>query len=398
MAIDYTDLADLQLSVGGAYPDRQTAINDALTRGLIWPKFVDGMADSKYVSVGLDVNQPIKLRDTNVAREYGIAEDRTWIRSDALHNLTFYNRKTDTHYVYTDDELVAAGVGGGASNFDAHAFIDLKMSKEQDAITSKWNKMDAQLAAVPDPDTMEGPLTATAIAPHSIFQVINEWTNGLPTTTPGGTAFTTHAGQSPTATGVGSNYTCVQETYSSDAFATYDTPLEALSRARRKSQYPAPRTMAEYFEVDDYRRAMILCSNLGMGAHDWLNQQGQDTWTSFGESGVPEPKHHGVPLTYWAKMDDAAIYDNGSSGLVAENSTSAVANGPRYIGCNGNFMHPVINSERFWYVDEIFRNTPAQPETWIQRYVTWWNLQWSSLRRHFHVAPKSGGSLFTAAF
>lgn len=392
MTLSASQLTDLNRAVGGAYPDRTTAMNDALDRGLLFPRLLDGMVESRYISAGLDINHPIKLADTGAAREYGIAQDRTWVREEALENLKFYNRKTDTHFVITDDELVAGGLAGGITDYNAHVFVDIKHSKEQDAITSKWNLFDDQLAAVPNAAKMEGALSATAISPHSIFQVINEDANGLPS------GFTEHAGQSPTAAGIGSNYTCVQETYSSDALSTFDTPLEALDRGRRKAQYPAPRTFAEYFERDDMRRAMILASNLGVNSWEFLNRNGQQNWEKFGEGGVYTPMHHGIPVQYWAKMDDAAIYDDGSSGLVTETDASALAQGPRFMGVNGNFMHPTINGSRFWYPDEVFRNTPDQPETWIFRYVTWWNLTWTSLRRHFHVAPKSGGSLFTAAF
>lgn len=394
-ALAQASLVDLNRAVGGAYPDRLMPINDAKSRDCLFPKLIDGMLETKWMSRGINFNQPIKLKNTNVARAVGIAEDRTWIRADNLNNLTFHHRITDTHWVALDHELIAAGVEKyGQSDFDAQAFVDLKESKIQDAITSKWDLFENQLGAVPDPTTQEGALSATAIEPTSIFTVVNEWTNGLPTTTPSGTAFTTIAGQSPTETGVSPNYTPVQERYTSEAFATFDTPLEAMDRAKRKAQYPRPSTFQQYFENPEWKRCLILAGNVGMNAWEWLNRQGQKNWEKFGEGGVYEPTHHAIPLTYWAKMDTAAIYTNGSSGLVVEGSASAQSRGPRYIGLNANFCHPVVNSARWWYPDEVFRNTPAQPDVWVFRYVTYWNLFFTSRRRHFHVAPAVGSSLF----
>lgn len=384
-------LTDLARSVGGAYPDARTAINDASNRGTgesyLWSRLLHGLTDAEYFVTGLDINQPIKFKDSGTAQSYGIGDDRMWRNIQTLENMKFYRRKVDTHFSFLDEELVDTQITS-MTDFAAQQFVDLKHSKEQDAITSGWNYLENQLAAVPDPATMEGATTATVIEPYSLFVAVNEFANGLPLYAPGGN-FTTVAGLDPTDVDITPNYTPIQETYTSEAVGTFDNPLEAIDRARRKASFGAPETFQQYYETPSLYRQVLLASNRGVAAWNFLQRSGQQNWEKFGEGGVYMPAHHGVPIMYWDPLDTVAIYDDGASGLATE--LTANVEGPRFYGINGNFLHPVINPERFWYVDEVFRH-PNNPETWVVRYVIWWCLRWSSRRRHFIVSP--GADLF----
>jgi hypothetical protein len=394
-ALTAAQLTDLSRSTGGAYPDARTAINDASNRGTgesyLWSRLLHGLVDAEYFVTGLDINQPIKFKDSGTATSYGIGADRTWRNIQTLENMKFYRRKVDTHFSFLDEELVDNQITS-MTDFAAQQFVDLKHSKEQDAITSGWNLLENQLAAVPDPALMEGATTATLIEPYSIFAAINERTDGLFLDAPGGD-FTVKAGLDPTDVDITPNYTPIQETYTQETIATFDNPLEAIDRARRSASFGAPETFQQYYETPSLYRQVLLASNTGVAAWNFLQRSGQQNWEKFGEGGVFMPAHHGVPIMYWDPLDTVAIYTDGSNGLVTETSTDASNQGPRFYGINGSFMHPVINPERFWYVDEVFRH-PNNPETWVVRYVIWWTLRWSSLRRHFIVSP-SGTGLFS---
>lgn len=385
MALSEAQLTDVIRSVGVAVKNKLTPFNDAANLGShIFGKLIGTEAQPEYWGRGTNIVEKVQFNDVGTARNIGIAEDETWTRVDNVQDLSFYNRKTEAHYVMLADELIKVGVG--TPDFDAQKFLDIKKTREQAAITSCINLIDRSLAAPPDPVTMEGALTTTAKAQASLFVPLNEWANGLPANTPSGTAYTTKAGISPTAVDVTPNYTPVQTTYGSATLSTFGTILQALSSAQRKTSYPRPTTFAEYY-ASEMRKWMILTSDMGIRAFEHLQLQGQHQWEKFGEGAVMDSTYHGVPLTYWPQMDTAAVYTDGSTGLAPE--STADIKGPRYMGLPGDLIHPWINPERFWYYDEVFRNTPSQPDQYVFRLQIWWNLKWKSLRRGFFVSPSA---------
>jgi hypothetical protein len=137
-----------------------------------------------------------------------------------------------------------------------------------------------------------------------------------------------------------------------------------------------------------------VTSTVGRTAVKFLNRDGQDVWQRWGEGGIKDVTHSGIPIYRAKQMDTATVWFDGSSANVTE--AAADMSGPRYMVINGNYMHPVCHADRFFYTDGPLRH-PNDPEAFVVRKVVWWNLVATSLRHHGLLEPGSDGMYYTAS-
>lgn len=378
----FSQLLDFIQATGEGYlRDQKDFQNDASQNTFFYGKLIDGLGDKMFVNGGQNIRRPIMFKDNGTFAEYRTGQERQWSDVNTMEKLTAYLRFADAHYTIRDQEWLLNDGGGGDNVF--HQFFDLKEQKKASAMTAMWNGIEDQLFAEPDVSLMEGD-TATAISPYSFFAHVNEYTNGLFQNN--GTTWTVKQGLDPTDANITPEYVHQSSTYSAATMGAYGTILEALDESIDDSNFEQPSSFKEYFSNPNMSRCFIVTSTVGRTALKHLNRNGQDTWERWGEGGIKDPTHNGIPVYRAKQMDTATVWDDGSS----DNTTEALADikGPRFLGVNGNFMHPVCHSDRFFYMDGPLRH-PNDPEAYVIRYVVWWNLVCTSLRHQFLVSPAS---------
>lgn len=373
------DFLDFIEATGDLYlKGRQDFQNDASQQTFFWSKLSNGLGDKMFVNGGASIKRPIMFDSNGSFAEYGNTQERTWTDNQTMQKMTEYLRYADAHFVVRDQEVLLNEGGGGDGQF--HQYFNLKEQKVGSTMTELWNGVENQLFAEPSVSLMEGD-GSTQVSPKSLFVYINEDTNGLHARN--GTTWTSKSGIAPATHTDWDHY---RDTYSSANMGSYDTILEGLDRCVDEINYEQPSSYEQYFASPAMQRCFILTSTVGRTALKYLNRNGQDTWERFGEGGIKDPTHNGIPVYRAKQMDTATVWDDGSSG----NTTEALADlkGPRFMVLNGNYMHPVCHSDRYFYMDDPMRH-PNDPEAYVVRYVIWHNLVATSLRHQALLSPAS---------
>jgi len=382
MSFSYAQLLDFIEATGeGHLKSKQDFQNDASQNTFFWGKLFGGLGDKAFVNGGQNIRRPIMFKDNGSFSEYRTGQNRTYSDVNTMEKMTAYLRFADAHYTVRDQEALLNDGGGGDNEFQQ--FFDLKNQKEASAMTALWNGLEDQLFAEPDRDLMEGD-GSTQISPYSLFTHFNEYTNGLYQNDPSGNTWTAKQGLDPTDTNMDSQYDIQRDTYASETIGSNDTILEGLDNIIDNTNFEQPSSYQQFFANPMMEKCFILTSTVGRTAIKFLNRTGQDTWERWGEAGIKDPTHSGIPIYRAKQMDTATVWDDGSS----DNTTEALADnkGPRFLVVNGNYLSPVCHSERFFHMNGPLVH-PNDPEAHVVRYVVWWNLIATSLRHHGLLSP-----------
>jgi len=170
-------------------------------------------------------------------------------------------------------------------------------------------------------------------------------------------------------------------------------------------QFRPPPTFEAYFENIVFNRQKILCSREGINLYKAALRAENDRTVTAQDAAYNQPTYAGVPLTYISELDTAAIHPAGGSGTAAKQKLSEIAGeslsltaggtengsttfhqGPRYFFVNGDYLTPVIHSNRYMEKHEVMRH-PNQPFTYVQITDSWYNVIANSRQRHGIIAP-----------
>lgn len=372
--------ADFVRSTGSAVVKSPSAmpVNLAGQRTYLWPKM---FANNGFpVGGGQDIRRKVAWRDNGSYEQYLPGAAHSWQNPQRLDDVVAQWRFSMAHMAWVDQEfLLNDRVAYGTENAIFEQFVNMRDAKEMLAYTAISNGMESALFAAPDKTRMEGTAT-TADSPYSIWAFVNEHANGLfPSYTTGG-AWTTVEGIDPTAANVNGNFTPQQVTYSTAQQDVTTNLVSGLDELFMLCEFEAPERFAQYFEDPKLNNLKIRTSRMGRRAYTTLLRGGQDRFVAGNQdASYPDPQFHGVPVSYAAAMDTAAVYANaGATALTTE--ALADIKGPRFLFLNCNYLYPVFHKARYFEKGKVSEDHSV-PDTHVMPVTTWWNLVcWS--RKH----------------
>ena len=181
--------------------------------------------------------------------------------------------------------------------------------------------------------------------------------------------------------------------------------LNAFDEMYLRLQFRPPPTFEAYFENVVFNRQKILCSREGLNLYKQALRAENDRTFAPQDVAYNQPTYSGVPLTYISELDSAKIhpklasapsnyslseYDDAAaldvSAGAAEFDAAVINPGPRYYFINGDYLTPVIHSNRYMEKHEVMRH-PNQPFTYVQITDSWYNVVANSRMRHGILAP-----------
>lgn len=390
--------ADFVATTGNSYlTSADDLVNECTKNTYVLKRFMKGADKTFSIQGGARIKDTLMLDYTETARQYQPNDTFTYSNPQSLTDWTIDWRFTADHMSWTDQEIELQSPMSMTDSSLRGLFKKLKYSKEQRLWTSTLNYMENQLWALPSNEQMEA---QGGSAVQSIPVFVNENTNGLYTTAHGlATSYTTVQTINPSTY---SRWVPQQQIYNDTTVASSAqdetgaaTPgtgvnvIQAFDRMFYKVKFDAPPTRQEYFENPKLYSQVIFTSRKGLNVYQTLLRNSQDRFTgiaSYQDPAYAAPAFAGIDLQYVAALDTAALYTNGSNGVVYEGSTSATNQGPRYYWINAQYMAPVFHSSRYLTKHEPMRPV-TQPFTTIVVTDSWWNMCVRSRQRHGIVYP-----------
>lgn len=374
--------ADFVAATGPGYVTEPTyLINDATRNTHYWGRMLDpGVAATKHVTGGESINEKAHFQGGGTFQTYKPGQSQSWTNPQRLKRIEAQWRHVIAHMTWVDNEILNNELMmDGRGDIRKQQYVSLRNEKRQLAMTDMFEGIEDLLWAQPVAADME---TDTGTEPYSIPAFINVGTNGLFDSN-----WSTVETINPAASDVNSKFQPQTETYTGTDVTTATSILNAFDRMHMKVRFVQPTMFSQYFTSDDLRRQMILTSRVGRAAVQDLQRQAQDLFVAIAggqDSAYPDPQFHGIPIEYVATLDTATLYDDGSSGFVAEDT--ADLNGPRFYFVNGSFIYPVVHKYRFFEQLEPSRHHTV-PDTWVVPFLLWYNIFCTSRKRHGIISP-----------
>lgn len=370
--------------------DATKAINDVIRRSPLLAAGIAGRPQDKVLQSGTAISDQIFLGGNEGFDEYfpGEAID---IDNEQTHDTWeipwAYNYDK---IVWTEPELMQNNMGEMTASNRARAMKKVWDQKQQAAYTRVVNGLDQRLIAPPRLK-MQSPTSGERRQAQSIPAMINENANGLHTVGAAGT-WTTKQNINPTTAG-NENWDNERLTYDYASVTDNDDGLLAsLSKMQRRLHYHGLAKMAAETQATatDFSRFMILTSDLGGDKIDEALRAGGDRFTtlsradgSFGTSFTLG----GIPVWIHSELGSQALYANsGGTALVSEVDGAAARTGPRFYFLDGQHWNICFHTGKFMEKRPA-REASGTIEYWYAPIVCWWNVVFSSLRRHGIVYP-----------
>lgn len=381
----------------------ESIVNEAQERSYMLSWFLSGNGEGRLQG-GNRIKDFIMFDAGNTAEFVLPGATRTYSNPQVTDEHAIDWRFLEDHMTFIDAEI-ELNMGGLSREAKFQAFKRVMAIKEKRLATSLSNKMEAALFAQPDATTMEG-TTAAFTNPYSLFCFANEFGgSGTAETLTYGTGlpngFTTIANLNPTTEAkwrpaqVGYAYGTAIDTTTINASAA--SLMNAFAITMRAVNYePLPwhggeSTTNKAFG-NDY---VIACSLFGSTYFEKVQRASRDhfrqyktdpSWTG------PWPDYNGIPVKHVALMDTAAVYPTSGttapavgSGVV-EMSGSAAFDGPRYMFLAKEWVKPVFQTNRYFYMRPDIVPS-AQPDTTVKPVVCWYNFFPRSRRKLGFVYP-----------
>jgi hypothetical protein len=359
-------------------------VNDVARRCYLANAFMYGKGDERIIQSGPKIKDRIYLEGSTTFRSYRPGEKRNYSNPQTHQTWeTEWAHYTD-EMVWTEEEILKNAPDGMTKAAKMTALKDVKAQKLQRLYTSIAEGMDDVLWATPSFDKMESTTSTDNREVMSIPAMINEETNGLYTVGATGT-WTTKQGLSPATY---ANWKPGQFTYDFDSYTDDDDGLIAsVNKARRRLNYKPPTKFQQHFTKETpANRYLIVTGDAGYDLFEAALRNKGETFFTKGaaDTDYGEITSGGVPLMNYPTLDSKALYNNGSGTLVTQ--ASASKDGPRF------YFFDLDHITMFFHRDKYleFRNPrePSdQPEYWVQPVVCWYNLVFSSLKRHGILSP-----------
>lgn len=216
-----------------------------------------------------------------------------------------------------------------------------------------------------------------------------------------GTAWTTVQNIDPTAAGQ-ENWRPYQGTYgtwqngsaSIDKNVAMSELFVAMSKAQRATGIMAMPKHSEY--SDPYTSPnVIYTGSEGIAYYEQALRGNQDQFRGVGKTSGQDPDYDGpkfgrTPIQHVQAMDFIELYatstaSGGGSGVTELDATAAHV-GPRFIGCNGKYIKPVVHENKYCVMTAP-EQPSGQPLSWVQYMKLYNNNYCQSRRRHWHLRP-----------
>ena len=423
-------------------------INEAVKRNYLFGDLI--REKNQAIQGGNEIRDVLMFDDARSFQFYQPNETFTYSNPQVMDTITANWRFSMDHMTFTDAEVELQGGAGLSADATKAMYKNLKRSKEQRMVTSMVNGFEEALFK-PTQGNFSEMETESGKHPYSIPSLITEvcvqteldggGANGVRGGRPVGCSgnllgidpdsedrwtnevvfYDTTATQAISDAGVlggggsasfdGSkaviDYASVTGTMPYNNFAAINvfSYLGAFDEMYLRLQFRPPPTFEAYFENIVFNRQKILCSREGLNLYKQALRASNDRSFAPQDMAYNQPTYSGVPLTYVAELDTAAIYPAATVGTAAQyqatelaaltldssaGATELGANviqpGPRYHFINGDYLTPVIHSNRYMEKHEVMRH-PNQPFTYVQITDCWYNILANSRQRHGILAP-----------
>jgi len=372
--------ADWDLGTGPVYITGEEGIlNESTARSYLLRRFTKDANLSKSLQGGNDIKGTVMFDEESTAEFYLPGAKASPRNPQVITDNAIPWRFLRDHTAHVDKEIDLQ-VSGMTAEAAFDVYFSVKYAKEMRMWTSKINTMETAMAALPDPNTME---VAGGTDPNSLIVFNNEATNGLlngysviqglaPATFPKWVPQQGTYAQLP-ATGAGAGW---------DLWGAFDDMLIDVhfDTLPGREEY-ATKSSGKYFITTD-KEGRTNYQEGARRSNDNLAQGGHQ------DPAYSNIKYAGIDIMYWAALDTAAIYDDGSSGFTDQANANAA--GPRYFWWNGDWVYPVYHTTKYCVPHpEGYLTHPNQPDTQVLWYDSWYNWRCDSRRRLGIVYPSA---------
>lgn len=356
---------------------QKEAINEATKHTYFLANMLKGRDTSDVFRGGTKLVERVLASDNGSFRFYQPGDEFNPTGVDTLKKIEVDWRFAMANFVFYDEETeLNAG--------DENAYLDLKRSYEQAAMTSNFNGMEDALWAAPNAAQMETGGTSGSAA-FSIPTFVNENTNTIPNGF--STLMTVDPSTNPWWQNQISGY---NSTHLTDITATdSDSLLAAMDDMWLKVKFDKLQAASQWFESDDLKKMFIATNKDG---HKTLSRilraLNNRLVPDKNDPAYPDPMFNGYPILYVEDLDTSPCYVG--SGILSGSQTNGVANAgfPRFYFANLRYMYAVYHSQR--YLFPIIKDGGAKaPTAHVMFYNTWYNVVCRSRRRQGIVAPTS---------
>lgn len=365
---------------------KQELLNEATKRSYFLKWMLRGQGVADVFRGGKQLTERIQANDNGSFRFYNPGDEFNPTGVDTLVSVAIDWRFAMTNFVFYDEETEL-------NSGDEDAYIDLKKSYEQAAMTSNFNGMENALWAVPNAATMEtNGSSGTPMQSFSLPCFNNEFTNGLPS------GFTTLMTLDPTASpfwvpnqsgynsadisaltkGTTASATTASSTTTTSPVS--DGLLSAMEDMWLSMKFDKLVSAQEYFENDDLKKMKIATNKDGHKTFSLILKSLNNRLTpNANDPAYPDPLFNGYPIEYVESLDTAPIY-SGATVSASQSGGVAATGYPRFHWYNLRYIYPVFHTQRYLY--PILKDGGAKaPTANVMYYNTWYNLVCRSRRR-----------------
>lgn len=384
-------------TAGFSGPDR--VINDARKNRYLWGRFL-GEKSKTFITGGKSLRDTILLEAKGNWRTFDtVAKQSVVLRNMGDTWYAGFHEEID-EVVWSKREIAMVDDVRLKDVARRQKFKDIQYLKLQQFYTATINSRDDALMAVPNRAKMETSAAtdqedADPSASYSIPAFVNERTNGLfvSPAADGGTWTTVHGISSATRP-AWRNKTATY-TEASETSATVGV-LAAMDSIYEDLNYEPLGMYSEWIDKastsgGDLPKMPQFIATSKLGVTQWkaamrANHEGQyQAMVASRIDGSIMPTFGGVEIVRYNVFDEAAVYDDGSSGLTTEDQADAA--GPRYYFLDPNFMHYVFQGDEMIEKMEAMMGGIQYPGLIVQYFTSRSNLVCSSRQRHGIVYP-----------
>jgi hypothetical protein len=436
-------------------------INEAVKRNYLFGDLI--REKNQAIQGGKEIKDVLMLDDSSTFQYYQPNETFSYSNPQVLSEITANWRFAMDHMTFTDAEI-ELNVGGGLSREATKTvYKDLKRAKEQRMVTSMVNGYEDSLFRPTQGLNFADMESNTGKTPYSIPAFITE--NCVQTSLDGGGANGLRGGMpicadtaehgvvgsdntkilgiapgtndrwtnevvfydSTAALGINSgliggttaSFNKAKVVQDNTTAGTYDADGAALNQFAAinaygflngfdemylRLQFRPPASFEQYFENIVFNRQKILCSREGINLYKQALRSENDRTFAPADVAYNQPTYSGIPLTYVAQLDSAAIFpkhatapanhqiteyddeDLDPNAGTTELATDVINPGPRYYFINGDYLTPVLHASRYMEKHPTMQH-PNQPFTHVQITDSWYNVVANSRQRHGILAP-----------
>ena len=345
--------------------------------------------DKKMIRGGANIKFGAIYQGNGTFENSKSGQTLTAVNPQRLQTGTANWRFSRAHMAFTEQEVMlneAAYYGTEAARFQQ--YVKLRDEKMAALMVEVWNGLEANLWREPVAANME---SADGLDQYSLPVFINEFTNGL-FANPGGAAWTTIEGLSPTAAATNSKWKCKNRTYNSAVVNNQDNIVSTFDLMWNDVEYRKPRTFSERMTDPMLKQQRIGTSSKGRAILSQLLRGSQDRFVAGPQDpAYADPQFHGIPVERYSSLDTAALYANTAGTGLATEGAAGTGNrtGPRYYWWNAAFLYPVFHEERYFFLTDPMK-TPTVPDSSVVVFYIWYNIICTSLMRQGFVGPASG--------